>query len=441
MKLTVYFSHNASTRRNPKIQAMMIIYGTEGYGWFWILLELLREQPNYSYPFTNKYAFQILAKEMNCEPKQAEKFITDCIEEFQLFQTDGESFWNNTLKETMACMENKSMKAKEAADRKWNKKRQQDKIRDFNPSTVNANTMRMDNNSNAEGLLIKESKIEINKLNEIEKKEKTRDEKYFDFVLSFYSKHFLKLIKLNNPNIIDPNLSVWEEELMTLLNENDISFGDVELAMVHSQGNEFWTEKVVDICSLRKYFESIYKQVGIAGFDTTRKKDRFEQLMRLIINKFRFGTVANLGLNRFFNFPNELSDFENLPNVKELKSYLLNSRTNINSSEIKTSNPTPRKNVGLSSETECYLKKPDDLKTNHKGSKEKSEIKKEIIEPSFIFRDVNDDDERWDSSFDRLRGQEMPKYEIEYDDNGKPIFIQLADSMLKKVGLFFPFMN
>jgi predicted PilT family ATPase len=75
-KQAYYFSHDANARRDPKIQAMMIVYGGRGYAWFWILLEMMREQANYSLRISGKHDLDVLAKEMSCKKSEAKKFIS-----------------------------------------------------------------------------------------------------------------------------------------------------------------------------------------------------------------------------------------------------------------------------------------------------------------------------------------------------------------------------
>ena len=47
MKDTYYFSHDSNANQDPKILAMRSVYGWEGYGWYWLLVEMLREQEDY----------------------------------------------------------------------------------------------------------------------------------------------------------------------------------------------------------------------------------------------------------------------------------------------------------------------------------------------------------------------------------------------------------
>jgi DnaD/phage-associated family protein len=103
-------------------------YKIEGYGRFWIVVEILREQQDYRLPLKN-YIFDALALRLQCAAEEAEKYITDCINLFELFDSDGEFFWSNSLIRRMKQKEDRSLQASNAAQARWGKsKRNADAI-------------------------------------------------------------------------------------------------------------------------------------------------------------------------------------------------------------------------------------------------------------------------------------------------------------------------
>lgn len=124
MKKDVYwFPHDANARRDPKISMMRLVYGAEGYGWYWMLIELMREEEEHKLKLTGKYTMTALAKELdnNCNANALQKYIEDCINDFELFQSDGEFFWSPSLKRRMAKYHETVEKRREAAAKRWNK--------------------------------------------------------------------------------------------------------------------------------------------------------------------------------------------------------------------------------------------------------------------------------------------------------------------------------
>jgi|GEM_PF-5332459 len=144
MKRDVYwFSHDANARRDQKMIMMRHVYGAEGYGWFWMLIEMMRETEDHRLKLTGKYTMTALAKELdsNCNANALQKYIEDCIEEFELFETDGEYFWSPALCRRMVKYHETVDKRREAASKRWNKDQEQSK--------VNTNAMQMHTTCNA----------------------------------------------------------------------------------------------------------------------------------------------------------------------------------------------------------------------------------------------------------------------------------------------------
>jgi len=119
-KEAYYFSHDANSRHDPKIVKMRTVYGTEGYGWYFMLVEILREQSNFKYKI-DKYCYQAIAYELQCDCEKIEKFIDDCVKEFELFSCDGEYFWSESLNRRMQIKVEKSKKYAENAKKRWKK--------------------------------------------------------------------------------------------------------------------------------------------------------------------------------------------------------------------------------------------------------------------------------------------------------------------------------
>jgi hypothetical protein len=122
VKKDVYwFSHDANARRDQKITMMRLVYGAEGYGWFWMLVELMRETPEHKIKITGKFTLAALGRELDAEPQRLEKYINDCICEFELFQTDGDFIWSPSLLARMKKYHETVDKRREAASKRWNK--------------------------------------------------------------------------------------------------------------------------------------------------------------------------------------------------------------------------------------------------------------------------------------------------------------------------------
>lgn len=153
-KDSYYFSHDSNARHDPKITAMRGVYGSEGYGWYWMLIEMLRESDGYKLDMQSKYIFNAFALQMQSDALQIKSFVEDCINEFNLFESDGSFFWSESLLRRMEFRDEKSEKRRKAANARWEKERK-------SKEKCNADANASENDAN--GMQGKESKVNKNK--------------------------------------------------------------------------------------------------------------------------------------------------------------------------------------------------------------------------------------------------------------------------------------
>ena len=101
---TRYFTHDHNARHDPKIKALIKKYGIEGYGRFWMMVEIMRETNGHKI-IQKKYVLESLAEEMKCTIEEINKFIKDCIEEFELFIQGEGFFYSESLLERLAKLD------------------------------------------------------------------------------------------------------------------------------------------------------------------------------------------------------------------------------------------------------------------------------------------------------------------------------------------------
>jgi hypothetical protein len=157
LKEAFYTSHDSNARNDPKCAALRSKYKSEGYGWFWIIIELLRDQPNYKYPI-NKYTFDTFARELQCERNAAIEFVNDCCHEFAddksaLLCMDDNYLWSESLIRRMQGVEKRRESARNAANIKWSKE----------SCGRNANAEQPQSGLNA----VKDSKVKDSKIKDI----------------------------------------------------------------------------------------------------------------------------------------------------------------------------------------------------------------------------------------------------------------------------------
>lgn len=152
-KETYYFSHDSNAITDTKILNMRADYGIEGYGLFWAIIEMMRNEENYKLQADTKIYRAI--KTLTNTSIDVEKYIQDCINEYELFKEESGYFYSNSLLRRMQEKERKSVIAKEKAEKRWN-----------------SNAMAMQQQCSSNANKVKESKVNKNKINKKEQEEK-----------------------------------------------------------------------------------------------------------------------------------------------------------------------------------------------------------------------------------------------------------------------------
>lgn len=146
MKDAYYFPHDSNAKDDPKCVLLIDQLGLEGYGIFWMLIETLRDQPDYKYPLN---LLPALARRYNTT---AEKVGT-VVRSYDLFVIEDDTiFFSESLIGRMIPFENKRAKARKSAQMRWEK------------CERNANALPMDSERNADAMLSKVNKSKVNTL-------------------------------------------------------------------------------------------------------------------------------------------------------------------------------------------------------------------------------------------------------------------------------------
>jgi hypothetical protein len=170
-----YFSHDCNARNDEKILAMRSVYGLEGYAMFFMIVEIMREQNQYKLEM-NKYIWSTLAMQMHTEASKVQKFVEDCINEFQLFVLKDEFLYSESLIKRMNLFKEISEIRSEAAKKRWEKANSMQ-----NECKSNANALQNDANKNK----LDKTKLKKNKKEDINNSDNSPDGDFkTDFPLS-----------------------------------------------------------------------------------------------------------------------------------------------------------------------------------------------------------------------------------------------------------------
>ena len=181
-KETYYFSHDSNAITDTKILNMRADYGLEGYGLFWAIIEMLRNEEDYKLEL-DKNTYRAI-KTLTNTNLDIEKYINDCINDYQLFMIQDNKFYSNSLLRRMLEKNKKSEIAREKANARWNK---------------NATAVQQQCSSNANKR--KENKEKESKVN---KNKKEQEEKiHFAEFVSMTNAEYEKLVSTYGKDFAD----------------------------------------------------------------------------------------------------------------------------------------------------------------------------------------------------------------------------------------------
>jgi len=111
-----YFPHDSNAKDDPKCVMLIEQLGLEGYGIYWVLVEMLRDQPEYRYPMS---LVPSIARRYNTQAPKVETVIRG----YDLFKIENEDFFfSESLIERMLPLERKrelaSIAGKKSAEKR-----------------------------------------------------------------------------------------------------------------------------------------------------------------------------------------------------------------------------------------------------------------------------------------------------------------------------------
>ena len=95
-----YFPHEVNTRLIPEVMNLIETEGIAGYGFYWVLIEYLRMQDDYTGCVC---ALRGLVRQVKMRMPRAQRVLYD----FGLFVIEGERFYSPMLMERMKPLEEK----------------------------------------------------------------------------------------------------------------------------------------------------------------------------------------------------------------------------------------------------------------------------------------------------------------------------------------------
>jgi hypothetical protein len=248
-----YFSHDANARNDSKMLRLRRMLGLEGYGIYFCLVEMLREQKGFCLDLDNLVD---IAYSLHVDEAKVKSVVCD----YDLFVIDEKTFYSQRLNESMETYKSLAEKRIEAgrkggiASAKQRSSKKQAKV------------------NGASSIKGKERKGKETKVN----KEYTETSNEFRL-----SKLLLSLIIKRNTNHKLPNMQTWSDIINKMISIDNRNIESIEKVIRWCQSDSFWMNNILSTKKLREKFDQltlIIKNNGHTASQqkTTQKKSKFD---------------------------------------------------------------------------------------------------------------------------------------------------------------------
>ena len=114
-KESFYFPHDYNARTDRKLVSVIMKHGMLGIGIYWCLIEMLYEEGGYLPLEYERITFEL---------RTETTIIQSIINDFELFQINNNKFWSDAVLERLNKRCEKSEKARQSINKRWDKLRQ-----------------------------------------------------------------------------------------------------------------------------------------------------------------------------------------------------------------------------------------------------------------------------------------------------------------------------
>lgn len=205
-KETFYFSHDYNARADRKLVNVIMKHGMSGIGIYWCLVEMLYEEGGYMPTEYDRISFEL---RINTD------VIQSMINDFDLFKTDADKFWSDAVLERLQERCEKSEKARESINKRWEKHRN------------NTNVIRTNNKRNTIKERKEEKKTIYNVFYDSEILKSNNDPEYKNLIEAIFGKNNLS-VPLNCVLKMESQLS-YEQFTRIQIYKRKYSFSTIQL--------------------------------------------------------------------------------------------------------------------------------------------------------------------------------------------------------------------
>jgi hypothetical protein len=183
---------------------------------------------------------------LRTDKKIAEKFLLDCINEFDLFASDGNNFWSRSLKERMEFMNDKKQQYKENANKRWEKERQKQQeqaTEETSQPEAEPDKPKQQKPVRTKNATVAQYSVEVNQLTDL----------------------LVQKIKENNPKAQTPNFDQWRDSIRLMMENDKYEFEQIKKMIEWCQSDDFWKSNILSAKKLREKAGTLILQMDRGG--------------------------------------------------------------------------------------------------------------------------------------------------------------------------------
>lgn len=248
-----YFPHFSNARNDRKIRRLRKELGIEGYGIFFIVLEVLRDQPDYKYPIED---IDLLADEIGT----SEQKVKAVVGSYDLFDVNEDNmfFSSNLIMYLQPYLQGKERKR--ISGIRGNLIRYnhitKEQSKGMSDDDILLRYKELNDSSQCDSLAIA-IKVKEKRTNE-KKINKTSNE--FRMAQLLYDLHREKIDK--NFKKTDDNLNKWAIDIDRLHRIDSRDYDEIEKVIRWCKDDRFWSPNIVSGSKLRKQYDVLVAKMN-----------------------------------------------------------------------------------------------------------------------------------------------------------------------------------
>lgn len=236
-----YFPHFSNARSDRKLKRVIKELGVEGYGIYFMILEVLRDQSDFKYPLED---IDLLADEFNT----SEQKVRTVVSNYKLFDVDEEQMFfstkfNEFMQPYLSMKEQRRLAGIASGKARRAKALALAEQAELNDRSTDVQRMVNENEQSK----VKESKV--NKFSE-------------DSLEYRLSKYLYGFLLERNPNHKEPNFQTWASHIDLMIRKDNREPKQIGEVIKWAQEDSFWCTNILSTSKLRKQYDTILIKMG-----------------------------------------------------------------------------------------------------------------------------------------------------------------------------------